>query len=337
MIDPRFYAVTAQPTAAQIAEWTGGTVVGDPARTVSSVASAAAAVSGDLSFLEDTGGDALKRVAASVLLVRQVTEKALPAGVTAVTLAQPRAAFARAARGFLKLVDLEPGQPAIHPETRLAQGVTLEPGVVIGRGAALGRNVRVGANTVIGPGVQIGNDTGIGRNVSIRCALIGDGVTILSGAVIGDRGFGLVGDTGGPALLPHYGRVIIQNGCSIGSNSCVDRGFLEDTVLGERVHIDNLCHVGHNVKVGSRSVMAAFAGVSGSSVVGEDVSFGGRVGLKDHITVGKGAQIAAGSAVLQDVKAGETVAGYPAKPIRSWMRELAWLALASQKRPAKDE
>lgn len=336
MIDPRFYAVTANPTAAQIADWVAGTVVGDPARNVKSLASAEAARPDDLAFIDDADSETLERLAAGVVLVSQAAASQLPKTATGVVVAQPRAAFAKAARFFVTLTDIEPGQPAVHPEATFASGVVLEPGVVVGRGAALGRNVRVGANTVIGPGVQIGADTGIGRNASIRCALIGDGVTIMSGAMIGERGFGLVGEPGGAALLPHYGRVIIQNGCSIGANSCVDRGFLEDTVLGERVHIDNLCHIGHNVKVGSRTVMAAFAGVSGSSVIGEGVSFGGRVGLKDHITVGKGAQVAAGSAVLQDVKAGETVAGYPAKPIRSWMRELAWLALAAQKRGQKD-
>jgi UDP-3-O-[3-hydroxymyristoyl] glucosamine N-acyltransferase len=128
----------------------------------------------------------------------------------------------------------------------------------------------------------------------------------------------------------------MQNGVSLGANSCVDRGLFDDTVIGEGTHIDNLCHIGHNCRIGSQVVMAAFAGVSGSSEVGDGVQFGGRVGLKDHVRVGTGARIAAGAAVLSDVPGGETWAGYPAKPIRAWMRELAWLGRAAQKRSAKD-
>jgi UDP-3-O-[3-hydroxymyristoyl] glucosamine N-acyltransferase len=167
--------------------------------------------------------------------------------------------------------------------------------------------------------------------------LIGDGVRIFSGAVIGEAGFGLAAGKGQATLSPHVGRVIIQNGVTIGANSCIDRGLFDDTVIGEGTHIDNLCHIGHNCRIGSHVVMAAFAGVSGSSEVGDGVQFGGRVGLKDHVHVGAGARIAAGAAVLSDVPAGETWAGYPAKPIRGWMRELAWLSRAAQKRAGKEQ
>jgi UDP-3-O-[3-hydroxymyristoyl] glucosamine N-acyltransferase len=197
--------------------------------------------------------------------------------------------------------------------------------------------VRIGANAVVGPGVQIGAGTRIGARASLRCALVGDGVTIFPGAVLGETGFGLAAGPGGASLSPHFGRVIIQNGVSVGANSCIDRGLFDDTVIGEGSQIDNLCHIGHNCQVGSHVVVAAFGGISGSSTVGDGVQFGGRVGLKDHVTVGPGARLAAGSAVLGDVPAGETYAGYPAKPVRTWMRELAWLARAAQKRPGKSE
>lgn len=337
MIDPRFYEVSGPLKASDIAEFAGVSGVrGDRTRIVTSIASASQAGPSDLTFLE-AEDEASRQLAAGVCIASPEAAKHVPIEVTVVETAHPRAVFARAAERLVKLREIEPGQNAIHLETRVASSVTLEPGCVVGRGAAIGPGVRIGANTVIGPGVQIGARTAIGANAVIRCALIGDDVRIFPGAIVGEAGFGLAAGGAGAVLSPHFGRVIMQNGVSLGANSCIDRGLFDDTVIGEGSHIDNLCHIGHNCRIGSRVVMAAFAGVSGSSEVGDGVQFGGRVGLKDHVRVGTGARIAAGAAVLSDVPAGETWAGYPAKPIRTWMRELAWLSRASQKRSVKDE
>lgn len=336
MIDPRFYEVLGPLKASEIAELAGAAALrGDGARTVLSVASAAAAGPSDLTFLEDVDGEAA-RIEAGVCIAAPGAAKRLPTEVTVIEAALPRIAFAKAAQRLIRLREIDAG-PAVHPEARTAPSAVLEPGCVIGQGAALGPEVRIGANAVIGPGVQIGAGTIIGANAVVRCALVGDGVRIFPGAVVGEAGFGLAAGGGGAMLSPHFGRVIMQNGVSLGANSCVDRGLFDDTVIGEGSHIDNLCHIGHNCRIGSHVVMAAFAGVSGSSDVGDGVQFGGRVGLKDHVRIGTGARIAAGAAVLSDVPAGETWAGYPAKPIRAWMRELAWLGRAAQKRSAKEE
>jgi UDP-3-O-[3-hydroxymyristoyl] glucosamine N-acyltransferase len=309
---------------------------GDPARSVSSLAPASRATGADLAFVEEAR-DADQTRHAGICLASEAASTAIPDGPAVIAVGHPRGAFATIAEKLVRLRLLEPGQAAIHPSARVSASAILEPGVIVGAGAAVGPEVRIGANAVIGPGVQIGARSSIGANASIKCALIGDGVIIYPGTVIGEAGFGVAAGAGSLRLTPHFGRVIIQNGVSIGASSCIDRGLLEDTVIGEGTHIDNLCHIGHNCRIGSHVVMAAFAGVSGSSVVGDGVQFGGRVGLKDHVTVGAGARIAAGSAVLGDVKAGETVAGYPAKPARTWMRELAWLARAAQKRSETKE
>lgn len=332
MIDTRFYEVPQPLAASDIAGILAVTVTrGDPGRQVSSLASAGGAGGSDLVFLEDIKGAGGVK-SAGVCLVSAEAAEAIPPGPAIIVVKHPRAAFAKVAAQLVKLRELEPGQGHIHPSARVAASAVLAPGVTVGPGAAIGSNARIGANAYIGPGVQIGMRTQVGANASIRCALIGDGVTIYPGAVVGEAGFGLAAGAGGISLTPHFGRVIIQNGVSIGASSCIDRGLLEDTVIGEGSHIDNLCHIGHNCRIGAQVVMAAFAGISGSSVVGDGVQFGGRVGLKDHVTVGTGARIAAGAAVLSDVPAGETWAGYPSKPIKTWMRELAWLARAAQKR-----
>jgi len=333
VIDPRFYEVAQPLSALEIATMLGVAMLrGDPSRLVCSLAPAVRAGADDLVFVENAE-DGANLKSAGVCLASPEAADAVPAGPAVLAIQHPRAAFATVAERLVKLRMFEPGQAQIHFSARVAASAVLEPGVVVGAGAAMGAGVHVGANAVIGPGVQIGVNSRIGANANVRCALIGDGVILYPGAVIGEAGFGLAG----ARLTPHFGRVIIQNGVSVGANSCIDRGLLEDTVIGESSHIDNLCHIGHNCRIGAHVVMAAFAGISGSCEVGEGVQFGGRVGLKDHVRVGAGARIAAGTAVLTDVPAGETWAGYPAKPSRTWMRELAWLARAAQKRPIVKE
>lgn len=337
MIDPRFYETSQPLSASEIASMLGVAITrGDPLLAVSSLAPAGQAGADDLVFVESAGA-AGRLEAAGVCLASPDAAPAVRDGPTVIAIPHPRAAFAKIGERLVKLRMLTAAQPAIDPAARIASSAVLEPGVVVGAGVAIGANVHVGANAVIGPGVQIGVNSRIGGNANLRCALIGDGVIIYPGAVIGEAGFGLAGGSAGARLTPHFGRVIIQNGVSVGAGSCIDRGLLEDTVIGEGSHIDNLCHIGHNCQIGAHVVMAAFAGISGSCEVGDGVQFGGRVGLKDHVKVGAGARIAAGAAVLTDVPAGETWAGYPAKPSRTWMRELAWLARASQKRPIVKE
>ena len=179
---------------------------------------------------------------------------------------------------------------------------------------------------VIGPGVQIGRDCRIGPHASIGFALIGDRVRILAGARIGEPGFGAAWSKDGPVDIPQLGRVILQDGVTVGANTCIDRGAYADTVIGENSKIDNLVQIGHNCIIGRNALMAAHTGISGSVTVGDNVMFGGRAGVGDHITIGEGARIAAGGGVLADVPAGETWSGYPAKPIRQSLREAVWLA-----------
>jgi UDP-3-O-[3-hydroxymyristoyl] glucosamine N-acyltransferase len=338
VIDPRFYELKGAVTAADLAAAAGLSVTrGDPDRKVASLAAASHAGADDLTFVEDGEVAAAENMAAGVCFASSAMAERYPWPSTTVIVApSARGAFATAATRMLAVRDIEGGQPAIHPAAKIGANCSLAPGCVIGAGAAIGAGARIGPNAVIGPGVQIGKRTSIGATAVIRCALIGDDVNVLPGAVIGETGFGLAaGGGGGVVLTPHFGRVIIQDGSSIGANCCIDRGLFDDTVLGEKVHIDNLCHIAHNVKIGSHTVMAAFAGISGSVQIGEGVMFGGRVGIADHVKIGRGARLGAGGAVMRDVPPGETHAGYPAKPIATWMRELAWLGRESQKRPSK--
>lgn len=327
MIDRRFYDLLGPVRAGDLAD--GAEVRGDASRKVSGVSALDGAGAGDLAYFDGKG--APPPVAAGVLIVRDNVADSAPAGATLILSRTPRAHFARVANR-IAVERRHPVGPLVAEDALLEEGVTLSAGVVVGPGAQIGAGSVLDQNVVVGPGVAIGRRARIGPGVSIVCALIGDDVTILAGARIGQTGFGVAGDARGPVDVPHFGRAILQDGVSIGANTTVDRGLFGDTVIAEGAKIDNLCQIAHNVVLGRGVMIAAFGGISGSVTVGDGVLMGGRVGIADHVTVGAGAQLAAGSAVMHDVPAGERWAGYPAKPVRQWLRETAWLSRAIGKR-----
>jgi UDP-3-O-[3-hydroxymyristoyl] glucosamine N-acyltransferase len=161
--------------------------------------------------------------------------------------------------------------------------------------------------------------------VTISHAVIGDRVVLYPGARIGQDGFGFAIGRTGFTPVRQLGRVIIGDGAEIGANSCVDRGSAQDTVIGPGVHIDNLVQVAHNVNIGAHTVIAAQAGISGSTSIGEQVQIAGQVGFTGHLSVGKGARIAAQSGVMTDIAAGAEVMGSPSQPIKTYFREVVTL------------
>ena len=332
MLDSRFY-VSNGPLPVE-ALFAGAQITGDRATMLSSGAALDEAGPADLAYLDGKPAGAIAVRAGAV--VTSARNAALVEGAAAVIISShPRAAFAEA---LARLVSVRPFQeraPAIAPDVAIEPGARLAPGVVIGHGARIGADTEIGPNAVIGPGVAIGRRCRIGAGVSIRCALIGDNVTILPGAVIGEAGFGVAAGPSGAVDVPHIGRVVIQDGATLGAGVAVDRGLFADTVISECAKIDNLSHIAHNVVVGRNVVMAAFAGISGSSRIGDGAMLGGRAGVADHLTIGAGAQIAAGSAVLTDVPPKAAFGGYPAKPLRRFLRENAWLSRAAS--PSSDK
>ena len=323
--DPRFFERLPALTVGELAERIGGEVSRGGDRTVSAVAPLAVAGAADVAFLGDRRFmPALADSRAGCVIVPASAVDAAPAEAAVIVSGEAQAAWARASLLLHRPIALI--QAANPEEAAEDETVVFEPGVVLGAGARIGRGTRIGANTVIGPGVQIGRDCVIGSNVTIGFALIGDRVRLLSGARIGEPGFGAAGSRTGPVDVPQLGRVILQDGVSIGANTCIDRGAYDDTVIGENTKIDNLCMVGHNCVIGRSCLMAAHTGLSGSVTVGDGVMFGGKAGVGDHLTIGEGARVAAGAGVLQDIPAGETWSGYPAKPLRQFLREAVWLA-----------
>jgi len=237
-----------------------------------------------------------------------------------------RLALAIASRRFARPHLPPPGvhpSATVHPSARLAAGVRVAAGAAIGEFAVLDDDCSVGEGAVVGAGVSLGAGCRVHPNAVLYPGVrLGRRVIVHSGAVIGADGFGYAASPGGAVKVHHLGGVILEDDVEVGANSCVDRGTIQDTVVGRRTKIDNHCQVGHNVIIGSDTLIAAMAGIGGSTTIGSGVILGGYAAVSDHVNIGDGARIAGRSGVTKDVPAGATWAGFPARPHREFVREL---------------
>jgi UDP-3-O-[3-hydroxymyristoyl] glucosamine N-acyltransferase len=214
----------------------------------------------------------------------------------------------------------------VAPGARVGPGATIEAYAVIRAGADIGDRAWIGSHSVVGAGVKAGSDLRLFPHVTLYPgSTLGDRVTVHSGARIGSDGFGYVFRGGVHEKIPHVGRCLIGNDVEIGANSTIDRGSIDDTVVGDGTKIDNLVQLGHNVRVGRLCLLMAQVGVAGSSRIGDGAILAGQVGIAGHLTVGAGARLAAQAGVISDVPPGETWGGYPARPHRESLKASAAL------------
>jgi len=254
-----------------------------------------------------------------------LNHKAFPDGSRPVLrVADPYLAFAILQRHY------HPARQASglrHASAVIDATACLADDVDVGSLAVIGKNVRIGAGSRIGAGCIVEDNARIGdlcvlhsRAVVGASCELGNNVILQPGAVIGSDGFGYAWTGHEHLKIPQTGRVLLEDDVEIGANTCIDRGAIGDTVIGQGVKLDNLIQIGHNVKIGAYSIMASQVGISGSTVVGQGCQFGGQVGTAGHLHIGDGCKIAAKSGVPGDLEAGGTYAGIPAMPHRLWLK-----------------
>ncbi len=265
--------------------------------------------------------------AGAVLLPEALLDSAGPA--TRIIVADPALAVAAAAR---LLHPASARSPQVDPSARIGRGTVfgeapqVGPFAVIGAGVRIGDRAQIGAHVVIEDGVVLGDDVRLDAGVVIHAeAVLGDRVWCKARAVIAGEGFGFHSDASGHRRTPQVGGCLLADDVEVGAGSCVDRGSLDDTVIGRGTKIDNLVHVGHNVRLGEHCLVMAGAGVSGSVIVGDRVILAGQAGIAGHLSIGDGARVGAQAGVISSVPAGASVSGYPARPHREFLRAMAAL------------
>ena len=318
-------------SAAQIALLINGKIEGDPEASVGSFGKIEEAVPGQLSFLANPKYEEfLYTTGASVIIINESQELKQAINSTLIRVPDAYSAFATL---LTKYQEIEAQQlTGIQEPAYIARTARLGENVFVGAFAWLGENVVIGNNVKIHPQVYIGNNVTIGDNSTLHPGVkiyhdcvVGAQVTIHAGSVIGSDGFGFAPQADGTfKKVPQIGNVVIEDQVEIGSNATIDRATIGSTIVRTGAKLDNLIQIAHNVEVGHHTVIAAQAGVSGSTKIGSNVMIGGQAGIVGHIQIADGSRINAQSGVSKTIKApNSAVTGSPAFDYTSALRSQA--------------
>ena len=310
-----------------------GGEIGQESRQLSvrRLASLSVAVPGDLTFLSGARHrESAAGSAATAVIVTPALADAIPDGIAKILVPDAYAHFATVSRWFA--AQLEPVPVAGHhpsavldPSATIGRNVALGPNCVIESGAVVGDNAVIGANCYVGPHARIGAASRLHPGVSVyHDCRIGERCIVHAGTVIGSDGFGFAQQGGQWAKIPQLGAVVIGDDVEIGSNCSIDRGALEDTVIGNGCKLDNLIQIGHNVVIGEHTALAGCVGIAGSARIGRRCMIGGSAGILGHLEICDDVVISAMSLVTRSIrKAGFYSGVFPLMPNADWERAAA--------------
>ncbi|GLS12892.1 MULTISPECIES: UDP-3-O-(3-hydroxymyristoyl)glucosamine N-acyltransferase [Hydrogenophaga] len=320
-------------TLGRIVAELGGRLVGDGSREISGLASLAAARVGELSFVSHPRyAGLLADCRASAVIVPSSLEAQGQALGACVVADDPYLYFARLTQWWRRQHEagVAPAVDAtahIHPEAHIGVDVSVGPFAVIGARAVVGPGARIGAHSVLGDDTVVGAGTRIAPRVTVGDGCrIGERCILHPGVVIGADGFGFAPHKGQWIKIEQLGAVHIGNDVEIGANTCIDRGALEDTVIGDGVKLDNLIQIGHNVRVGAHTAMAGCVGVAGSATIGERCTVGGGAVVLGHLSLADDVHISAASVVTRSIRTrGHYTGMFPIDDNASWEKNAASL------------
>ena len=328
-------------TLGEIAVRFGLELAGDPGQPVHGVAPLAVATPGTLTFC--TGAKYRRQLATTrataVVLPREMVAEC---PVASLVSARPYASYARIAS---LLHPPEAVHPGVAPGARIAASAVVPattaigPNCVIGEGVRLGERCALGPNCVIEDGAVLGDDCRLQAGVTIcRGAVVGARCAFKPGAVIGTDGFGFAPDADGYVKVPHLGGIRLGSDVDVGANTTIDRGTIEDTVIGDGVKLDNQVQVGHNCRIGAHTFIAGCTGISGSTIIGSRCMIGGAVGIAGHLEIGDDVIVTGYSLVTHTLPGpGTYSSGMPAIPATEWRRAVAQLHRLDARRRKGDQ
>lgn len=331
MVDTRFYTRKGPFTLGDLCALTRATL-SEPSKkdlNITDVSPLASAQQGHVSVFHNRKYmSCFRQSQATACFVEPLYVEKAPSSMTCLVTERPYRAYAQTLAAFYPPSPIQSGispHAFIDASARIGKGCLIEPGVIIRANVEIGDYTCLYAHAVIEQGVKIGQHCHIDAHVFISHALIGNHVKIYPNSTIGKTGFGFDMDRQGFVSVPQVGRVLIEDHVEIGANCNIDRGSLEDTVIGAGTRIDSLVQFGHNVHVGKGCVIVSQVGIAGSTYLEDYVVIGGQGGLAGHLKIGKGARIAAKAGVMRDVAPGETVSGAPAVPFTQWQKQVVLL------------
>lgn len=327
-MDPRFFVNKGPYKLEQIIDRTGASLnklaSSDSDMLLRGVCPMEAAGPGDITFLTNNKYAKLLSLSkASACFMAAENIHLLPDHMYGLISTNPYYSYALAMDMFYgpKYIDNSRSNDLIATSAQIGDNCIIGRGAIIGDDAIIGDGTIIEAGAVIQPGVVIGRNCRIGGNATLSYTIIGDNVVILSGAQIGQDGFGFATEKGKHKKIFHVGRVVIGSDVEVGAGTTIDRGVYHDTVIEDGVRIDNLVQIGHNVKISRGSVIVAQAGIAGSAKLGAYCVIGGQAGIAGHVTLGNQVQIAAQGGVISDLEDGSIMGGTPCVPMRQWHKQ----------------